>query len=150
VNRKGEHRELLEDARRQGFVRLRVDGVLRESEGLEALDKRRKHMLEAVVDRLVLKPGLEGRLTGSVETALRVGGSSLIAVTEGTGGEERIYSEKLACSPCGLSFPELTPQGFSFNSPQGMCHDCNGLGSRVEIDPELVVPDPRSASTRAL
>jgi excinuclease ABC subunit A len=142
VNRKGEHRELLEDARRQGFVRLRVDGEIRESEEILALDKRRKHNLEAVVDRLVLKPGLAGRLTGSVESALRVGAGTLIAVTEGTGGGERIYSESLACAPCALSFPELTPQGFSFNSPQGMCHDCNGLGSRVEIDPELVVPDP--------
>ena len=141
VNRKGEHRELLEEARRQGFVRLRVDGEIRESEGLASLDKRRKHTAEAVVDRLVVKPGLEGRLTGSVESALRTGGGTLIAITEGASGGERIYSEKLACAPCGLSFPEPTPQGFSFNSPQGMCHDCNGLGSRVEIDPDLVVPD---------
>ena len=141
MNRKGEHRELLEEARRQGFVRLRIDGEIRESESVEALDKRRKHHLEAVVDRLIVKPGLAGRLTGSVETALRVGGGTIIAVTEGSGGGERIYSEKLACAPCGISFPELTPQGFSFNSPQGMCHDCNGLGSRVEIDPDLVVPD---------
>ncbi len=142
VNRKGEHRELLEDARRQGFVRLRVDGEIRESDGFEALDKRRKHTVEAVIDRLVVKPGLDSRLTGSVETALRVGAGTLIAVTEGAGGGERICSEKLACARCGISFPELTPQGFSFNSPQGMCHDCNGLGSRVEIDADLVVPDP--------
>ncbi|MCC6642396.1 MAG: excinuclease ABC subunit UvrA [Deltaproteobacteria bacterium] len=142
VNRKGEHRELLAEARRQGFVRLRVDGEIRESEDLIALDKRRKHTVDAVVDRLVVKSGLAGRLTGSVESALRTGSGSLIAVTEGAQGQERIYSEKLACASCGLSFPELTPQGFSFNSPQGMCHDCNGLGSRVEIDPDLVVPDP--------
>jgi excinuclease ABC subunit A len=142
VNRKGEHRELLEDARRQGFVRLRVDGEIKESEEVQALDKKRKHTVEVVVDRLVSKGGQEARLTGSVETALRVGGGSLIAVTEGAGGSERIYSEKLACAHCALSFPELTPQGFSFNSPQGMCHDCNGLGARVEIAPELVVPDP--------
>jgi len=145
VNRKGEHRELLEEARRQGFVRLRVDGEIREAEGLEALDKRRKHTVEAVVDRLVVKEGLGPRLTGSVETALRTGDGTLLAHLEEPGGgpaEDRIFSERLACPDCGVSFPELTPQAFSFNSPQGMCHDCNGLGTRVEIAPELVIPDP--------
>ena len=139
VNRKGEHRELLEEARRSGFVRLRVDGTIVESEGLESLDKRKKHTVEAVVDRIIVKKGLTPRTTESVETALRVGGGTLIAVTDG--GKDVTYSEKLACADCGVSFPELTPQGFSFNSPQGMCADCNGLGSRVEIDPDLVIPD---------
>jgi excinuclease ABC subunit A len=139
VNRKGEHRELLESARRQGFVRLRVDGEIRQTEELQALDKRRKHTVEAVVDRLVLRPGLGARVAGSVETALRVGGGMLIAL--GEDGRERVYSEKLACPDCGISFPELTPQSFSFNSPQGMCAECNGLGTRVEIDPRLAIPD---------
>jgi excinuclease ABC subunit A len=139
ANRKGEHRELLEEARREGFVRLRVDGEIRLAEEVPALDKRRKHTVEAVVDRLVLRPGLASRVSGSVETALRVGGGMLIAL--GEDGRERVFSEKMACPDCGISFPELTPQSFSFNSPQGMCADCNGLGTRVEIDPLLVIPD---------
>jgi excinuclease ABC subunit A len=139
VNRKGEHRELLADARRSGYVRLRIDGEIVLSEDVEALDKRRKHHVEAVVDRLVVKKGADTRLTGSVESALKIGQGMLIAWTEG--GTDRVYSEKMACGDCGISFPELTPQSFSFNSPQGMCVECNGLGSRVEIDPERVVPD---------
>ena len=139
TNRKGEHRELLAEARRAGFVRLRVDGEIRETEELEALDKRRKHTVEAVIDRVVVKPGARSRLGESVETALRVGEGQLIAATD-TGGD-RVFSEKMACADCGLSFPELTPQGFSFNSPQGMCVECNGLGNRVEIDPQRVMPD---------
>jgi excinuclease ABC subunit A len=139
VNRKGEHRELLAEVRRAGFTRLRVDGDVLASEDLEALDKRRKHTVEAVVDRLVVRSGLDSRVTESVETALRVGQGGLIAVTPGE--RDRVFSEKMACPDCGISFPELAPQSFSFNSPQGMCVDCNGLGTRVEIDPELVVPD---------
>jgi excinuclease ABC subunit A len=139
VNRKGEHRELLAEARRAGFVRLRVDGDIVLSEEVDSLDKRRKHTVEVVVDRIVLKRGLESRLTDSVETALKVGEGLLIAQADG--GDDKVYSEKMACGDCGISFPELTPQSFSFNSPQGMCVDCNGLGSRVEIDPERVVPD---------
>jgi excinuclease ABC subunit A len=140
VNRKGEHRELLDEARREGFVRLRIDGEIRLAEEVPALEKKRKHTVEAVVDRLVLRAGIGARVAGSVETALRVGGGMLIAL--GEDGRERVFSEKLACPECGVSFPELTPQSFSFNSPQGMCGDCNGLGSRVEIDPDLVIPDP--------
>ncbi|MDJ0851831.1 MAG: excinuclease ABC subunit UvrA [Myxococcota bacterium] len=139
VNRKGEHRELLAEARKAGFARLRVDGEVLATEELEALDKRRKHTVEAVVDRIVTRPGLTSRVTESVETALRVGQGVLIASVPGE--RDRIFSEKMACGHCGISFPELTPQSFSFNSPQGMCVDCNGLGSRVEIDPDLVIPD---------
>jgi excinuclease ABC subunit A len=139
VNRKGEHRELLAEARRAGFVRLRVDGEIVESEALTALDKRRKHTVEAVVDRIVVSAGESARVTESVEAALRVGQGMLIAATPKT--RDRVFSEKMACGDCSLSFPELTPQSFSFNSPQGMCVDCNGIGTRVEIDPELVVPD---------
>ncbi len=147
VNRKGEHRELLEEARRAGWLRLRVDGNIVETDGLKALDKRKKHNVEAVIDRLVVKAGVKGRLTESVETALRIGDGQLIAsVGSGTGGgggggEDTTYSEHASCARCQISFPELTPQAFSFNSPQGMCSDCNGLGNRFEIDPALVVPD---------
>jgi len=141
VNRKGEHRELLLEARRAGFVRLRVDGEIVQTEDVEALDKRRKHTVETVVDRVVVRrdPRTLARLTDSVETALELGDGMLIASADG--GGDRVFSEKMACPDCGLSFPELTPQSFSFNSPQGMCVACNGLGSRVEIDPDLVVPD---------
>ncbi len=139
VNRKGEHRELLAELRRAGYVRLRVDGEIALTEGLEALDKRRKHHVEVVVDRIVIGPGSKRRLVDSVEQALRAGGGQLIAHTAGA---DRVFSEKMACAPCGISYPELTPQGFSFNSPQGMCVDCNGLGSRMDFDPALVVPDP--------
>ncbi len=139
VNRKGEHRELLAETRREGFTRLRVDGEIVLTEDLEALDKRKKHTVEAVIDRIVVKKGITSRLTESVETALKVGQGSMIAVAGN--GADRVFSEHSACASCGLSFPELTPQAFSFNSPQGLCADCNGLGTRVEIDPELVVPD---------
>ena len=139
VNRKGEHRELLAESLRAGFVRLRVDGEIVLTEDVPSLDKRRKHTVEAVVDRVVVGKGMRGRVTESVETALELGQGMLIAAT--SGAADRVFSEKMACSHCGLSFPELTPQSFSFNSPQGMCLDCNGLGARVEIDPDLVVPD---------
>jgi len=147
VNRKGEHRELLEEARRAGWLRLRVDGEIVETQGLEALDKRKKHHVEAVIDRVVVKSGIKSRLTESVETALRIGDGQLIANTPGNtpGDDDQTFSETAACGKCGISFPELTPQAFSFNSPQGMCNDCNGLGTRFEIDPDLVVPDPSLA-----
>ncbi len=139
MNRKGEHRELLEEARRAGWTRLRVDGEIVSTEELEALDKRKKHHVEAVIDRIVVKPGIGSRLTESVETALRIGDGILIASADDT--PDRTFSEHAACAKCQISFPELTPQAFSFNSPQGMCSDCNGLGNRFEIDPDLVVPD---------
>ena len=139
VNRKGEHRELLAETRKAGYVRLRVDGAIVPSEAVEALDKKKKHTVEIVVDRLVLSKDASARLTESVETALKLGDGMLIAAKDG--GRDQVFSEKMACPDCGVSFPELTPQSFSFNSPQGMCIDCNGLGTRVEIDPALVVPD---------
>ena len=139
INRKGEHRELLEDSRHKGFVRLRIDGEIVLAEDVEALDKRKKHHVEAVVDRIVIKKNARSRLVESVETALTVGGGTLIAAVDGT--PDRTFTEAAACADCGLSFPELTPQAFSFNSPQGMCAECNGLGGRVEIDPDLVIPD---------
>ena len=139
VHRKGEHRELLAEARASGIVRLRVNGEVVRTEQLEALDKRRKHRVEAVIDRVVIGQADTARLTDSVEQALKRGKGQLIAWDESA---ERLYSEHLACEQCGLSLPELSPQSFSFNSPQGMCNACNGLGTRLEVDLKLVVPDP--------
>jgi len=138
VNRKGEHRDLLDRARASGYARLRVDGAVVELDGLEALDKRKKHTVEAVIDRVVVRASEQARLNDSVEQALGAGGGVLIAHYDGA---DRVFSEHLACTRCSISFPELTPQSFSFNSPQGMCPDCNGLGTAVAIDPALVIPD---------
>lgn len=154
VNRKGEHRELLTSARESGVVRLRVDGVIVRSDEIEALDKRKKHDVEAVIDRLTGNEVSPARLQESVEQALKTGKGTLIAWLhppedasakasrpESQKPTEVVFSEHLACEGCGVSFPELTPQAFSFNSPQGMCKACNGLGSRVEMDPALIIPD---------
>ncbi|MDG2070667.1 MAG: excinuclease ABC subunit UvrA, partial [Pseudomonadales bacterium] len=149
VNRRGEHRDMLDDARMQGFVRLRVDGEIVRSDEIKVLDKRKKHTVEAIIDRLVIKSNIEERLTESVESALKAGEGMLIASTED--GPDRIFSEHLSCNHCGLSFPALTPQAFSFNSPQGMCEACNGLGTQVAFDPDLLVPDTsRSLNEGAL
>lgn len=137
-NRKGEHRELFENSRRQGFLRLRIDGVITEIENVEALEKRQKHTVEAVIDRLVIGSASLARLTESVEKALELGQGELIAHSPGQA--DVIYSRHHAC--CGRSYPSLSPQSFSFNHPQGMCPDCSGLGTRGTMDPERVVPRP--------
>jgi excinuclease ABC subunit A len=143
-DRKGEHRALLEKARRAGFSRVRVDGEVRSLEEEIVLDKKKKHDVEIVLDRLVARAELSesarSRLTDSVETALREGGGVLIVEREGA--PDLLFSEDQACHHCGISFPELTPQLFSFNSPLGMCPECHGLGTRAEMDEELMVPDP--------
>jgi excinuclease ABC subunit A len=140
-NRKGEHKDLLQDAQKRGFSRARIDGRVRSLEEKIELDKKSKHDIEIIVDRLVLKPDLKGRLTDSVETALREG-KGILKVTDENGGNERVMSELNACHACGISFGELTPASFSFNNPLGMCSDCNGLGTKPEMDPDLIVPDP--------
>ena len=144
VNRKGEARGALESILRSGFSRARIDGEIRLVEEVPALDKRRKHSIEVVVDRLRQKSDPDdewrARVTDSVETALREGNGVLLARVE-TEDADRIYSEKHGCPHCGIGFPELAPQLFSFNSPQGMCQDCNGLGVRSEVDEALVVPN---------
>ena len=138
--RKGAHEALLADLRGAGFGRLRVDGQVLRIEDLSPLDPKKRHDIDVVVDRLRQRQDLEERLTDSVETTLKLGqGKLVLAVPD---QPDRMYSELMACHDCGLSFPELTPQGFSFNSPMGMCPACNGLGSRNEMDPALVVPDP--------
>jgi excinuclease ABC subunit A len=137
--RKGEHKNVLEEARKQGYVRVRVDGEVRDLNEDIVLDKKFKHSIEVVVDRLVMKPDLSRRLADSVETALGLsGGIVTISVAD---GEELTFSQSFACAHCGISFEELSPRMFSFNSPFGACKTCSGLGTRMEIDPDLVVPD---------
>jgi excinuclease ABC subunit A len=138
--RKGEHKDVLEAVRKSGFTRVRVDGIVLSLDDEIRLDKKKKHSIDAVVDRLVAKPGISQRLNDSVETALRHGQGTVIVAPEGE--PEKVLSEHRACPHCGISFPEPTPQLFSFNSPQGMCPECSGLGTRMEMDPELVVPNP--------
>ncbi|MFP2898304.1 excinuclease ABC subunit UvrA [Corallococcus sp. 4LFB] len=142
TNRKGEHKDLLAEAQKRGFSRARVDGKVRELEERIELDKKSKHDIALIIDRLVLKPDLRTRLTDSVETALREGKGTLIITDEkGTLASDRVMSELNACPACGLSFGDLTPASFSFNNPLGMCTDCNGLGTRPEMDADLLVPD---------
>ena len=140
-NRKGEFRELFADARKSGFVRARIDGMIVRLEDVEALEKQKKHTIEIVIDRLGINAADKGRLTDSVETALREGKGKVVVDIAGE-RTPRVYSEDNACPKCGIGFPELSPQAFSFNSPLGMCVACNGLGERLAADPDLVVPDP--------
>src|SRR5262245_4069495 len=139
-DRKGEYRELLEELRQEGFTRVKVDGEQRLLEESIELDKKFKHTIEVVVDRLILRPDLRTRLTQSVETA--AGLAEGIVVIDVLGGEELTFSENFACPEHGVSLPELQPRIFSFNSPHGACPRCTGLGAQQEIDPDLLVPDP--------
>ncbi len=138
--RKGEYKKELEKLGRQGFVRARIDGVLRALEEEITLDKRKNHTIEVVVDRLLIKPGIEKRLQASIDTATKLAdGLVQVAVV---GGAEKLFSQKLACPDCGASVPQLEPRSFSFNSPFGACETCAGLGSRWSFDPVKVVVDP--------
>ncbi|HMR80483.1 MAG TPA: excinuclease ABC subunit UvrA, partial [Polyangiaceae bacterium] len=137
-NRKGEHRELLEGLRKDGHVRVRLDGALLRLDGLDSLEKRKKHDLDVVVDRVKLTRDSRGRISESVERALELGQGTLRALI---GERERLFSRHNACLDCQISFSPLTPQAFSFNSPQGMCPECNGLGTLSTIDSKRVVPD---------
>jgi excinuclease ABC subunit A len=140
-NRKGEFRELLADLRRRGFVRLRHNGkVLRLDESI-TFDKKRKHTLELVVDRLDPATADPAQLADSVETALRESEGTVVIVPASGDGAPRRLSQHRACAACGIGLPELSPASFSFNGPLGMCPTCNGLGRRMEMDPDLVVPD---------
>jgi excinuclease ABC subunit A len=137
--RKGEFKKEILDMKRKGFVRARIDGEVRSLDEEIILDKKFKHTLEIVVDRLVIKKEMGKRLADSVETALTHGeGSIVVSIIE---EEELLFSEKFACSYCNISYPELEPRLFSFNNPQGACSKCDGLGIKMVIDPELVVPD---------
>jgi len=141
--RKGEHRKLLGDLAKSGFVRVRVDGEMRELSEDIVLEKNVKHDIEVVVDRLVIREGVETRLADSLETALELGGGVVLA--DVIGREEILFSESFACPVCGLSLEELTPRMFSFNSPYGACPACDGLGTDMKIDPDLVIPDRRKS-----
>ncbi len=143
--RKGEYGKQLAELRSEGFTRVKIDGELRMLEDDIALDKKYKHDISVVVDRLVMRRDLRKRLADSVETAVALAdGMVEIETVPRDGGpiESTTYSEKFACLHCGISMPELEPRSFSFNSPHGACPRCTGLGSQMEIDPELVVPDP--------
>ncbi len=137
--RKGEYKKDLEKLSRQGFVRARIDGVLRSLDEEIPLDRRKNHTIEVVVDRLPLKPGSEKRIEASIETAARLAeGLVIVAVVN---GGEKLYSQKLACPNCGTSVPQLEPRSFSFNSPFGACETCNGLGSTWSFDPAKIIVD---------
>jgi excinuclease ABC subunit A len=139
-NRKGEHRDHLDTLRREGFARVRIDGVIRELEDVQGLSKNKKHTIEVVVDRLAIRheDEFKKRLTDSVETALAFGKGRLI-LHQVESGRDLPMSEANTC--CGIAYPELSPQLFSFNSPQGMCPECNGIGTQITMDEEKVVPD---------
>ncbi|MFB3789332.1 MAG: excinuclease ABC subunit UvrA [bacterium] len=137
--RKGEYKDLFEAARKEGFVRARVNGEILELDKKITLNKKMAHTIELVIDRLVMKPDIQSRLSDSVELALRQGnGILLISIP---GGQDRMFSTQNACPSCGFSIGELSPQHFSFNHPLGMCPACHGLGRKLELDPDLIVPD---------
>ncbi|RUR38828.1 excinuclease ABC subunit UvrA [Clostridium perfringens] len=138
--RKGTHEKVLENIKKQGFVRARIDGEIYDlTEDEVKLEKNIKHSIEAVVDRIIVKDGIEGRLTDSIETSLKMAeGLVLVNII---GEEDRLYSEHFACADCGISIDELAPRMFSFNSPFGKCERCDGLGTLMEIDEDLVVPN---------
>ncbi len=138
--RKGEYRKELMAAGASGYVRARVDGVVHELAEPIPMDKKKKHDIEIVIDRLVVKPGIERRLAESIETALKQA-DGLVIVNLVDKKEDRLFSEKLACTVDGISYPEIAPNSFSFNSPQGACQTCDGLGGLLEFDPELVIPN---------
>src|SRR5215210_3620979 len=148
-DRKGEYKDVLEELRREGFTRVKVDGEQHLLEEPPELDKKYKHTIEVVVDRLVMKPDLRGRLAQSVETAAQLA-EGLIGIDVVDGGESLLFSENFACPEHGVSLPELEPRIFSFNSPHGACPRCTGLGAQQEIDPDLLVPDPTLPVIEAL
>ncbi len=138
--RKGEYRKELAEWKKAGFQRVRIDGTIVEIDEAPALDRKVKHDLDVVIDRLVVRPGLEARLAESFETALRLA-DGLATVDMVDGGESLLFSETFACPVSGFTLPEIEPRLFSFNAPQGACPSCNGLGERLFFDPDLIVPD---------
>ncbi|AQR97933.1 excinuclease ABC subunit UvrA [Clostridium saccharoperbutylacetonicum] len=138
--RKGTHEKVLENIKKNGFVRARIDGEIYDlTEEEVKLDKNKKHNIEAVIDRIVIKDGIEGRLTESIESSLKMGEGLVIASV--IGGEDTLFSENFACADCGISIDELAPRLFSFNAPYGKCDHCDGIGTLLEIDEKLVIPN---------
>src|SRR5436190_5196122 len=141
--RKGEFKKEIEKLAKDGFLRARVDGELLSLDEEIRLDKRRNHTIEALIDRLLIKPGINERLTESVRTALKLtGGAVLVSVVD---GEEKLYSERMACVNCGINVPPLEPRSFSFNSAYGACKKCHGLGTILEVDAHKIIPDQNIA-----
>ena len=141
--RKGEHQKILENAKKDGFVRVRVNGEVRDLTETITLDKQKKHTIELVVDRLIIRPDMEKRLADSVELALNYGNG--LAEIDVVDGETMMFSRNFACVDCGISMEELTPRMFSFNNPYGACPECDGLGFTMKIDPDFVMPDKNLA-----
>ncbi len=137
--KKGEHKQVLENVQKKGFVRVRVDGNTYEIEEDIKIDRYKNHNIEVVVDRLIVKPEIMTRLASSIETALSISEGTVIIDIEG--GKEKIFSEHFSCPNCGINLPEIAPRIFSFNNPYGACPACSGLGFKMEFDPELIVPD---------
>ncbi|MCX7921405.1 MAG: excinuclease ABC subunit UvrA [Clostridia bacterium] len=147
--RKGEYHKLIEDAKKGGYVRLRIDGEVVDINDPISLDKNKKHNIEIVVDRLVIRPDIQKRLSDSLETVLHL--STGLAIIDIVGKEEILFSQNFACSDCGVSIEELTPRMFSFNNPFGACPSCTGLGTLLKVDPDLVIPDrSKSLATGAI
>ncbi|GHV94788.1 UvrABC system protein A [Spirochaetia bacterium] len=140
--KKGEHQKIIEDARKAGFARARIDGVPVNLDESIKLDKQKKHIIEIIVDRLVIGPDIRSRLAESVEAALQTAdGLMMVLVNKDGKDSEHFFSQKNACPDCGVSIPELQPRLFSFNNPFGACPGCTGLGAKLEFDPDLVIPD---------
>jgi excinuclease ABC subunit A len=139
-DQKGTHEKLIKRLKKDGFARVRVDGEMTDIEAVEILDKNKKHSIDVVVDRLILKKKVKNRLADSLELALAQ--SNGLVTIDVPGHEPILFNEKAACTKCGISYPEFTPASFSFNSPQGACPHCDGLGSTTEFDPALIVPNP--------
>ncbi len=146
--KKGEHRKVLEQIRKQGYVRVRIDGEIVDINDDIKLEKNKKHTIEVVVDRLVVREGMQQRLADSLETALDIGGG--IVYVQIVGGELLMFSQNFACIDCGISLPEITPRMFSFNSPYGACPECSGLGSHMQFDLDLVMPDKSLSPAQGL
>lgn len=137
--RKGEHQKLFENIKKNGFVRVRVDGTVYDIDEDIKLEKNIKHNIEIIIDRIVIKNGIESRLSDSIETSLKL--SEGLVIIDVIDGEEMLFSENFACPDCGINIGELSPRMFSFNSPYGKCERCDGLGTLMEISPELIIPD---------
>ena len=137
--KKGTHQTIFEDAKKSGFVRVRVDGNMYELEEEITLEKNKKHNIEIVVDRIIIRAESKSRVTDSLETALKLGGG--LVIVQILGGEEITFSQNYACTDCGISIDELAPRMFSFNSPFGACPECSGLGFVLEFSPDLIIPN---------
>ena len=138
--KKGEFAKLLEDFQKEGFIRARIDGKLIELNDDIDIDRKKKHNIELIVDRLVIKNGIRSRLTESIETALKYA-NNLVIIDNVSKNEENLFSQNYACPDCNISFEELSPRMFSFNNPFGACPDCTGIGYLMKMDEDLIIPD---------